>query len=457
MKRHIASLLGIILSLSIASNAFALGSAGISNEVISAKSLGAGATGVAAVSDDPMTIYTNPAGLTALKGTQVTLGATWENLHGKYKADSGPGEKMRSIDMVVPNFAATQSLMDGKLGVGLGVLSAYGLDTHWPSDMNSPLRYIATNSRLHTIDITPGVAYRIHPMVSVGVGADYVNMFTAELEKNVNMNNLNNGILIANGLPPAFAGLSDGDSKLSGTAANWGYHAGVTFQPTEQHSFGLTYHSKVKMGINGSVTMTGLTGPSAAVFGGSTYSTSANTTLYLPQNVQFGYAFKPNDKWTLEADTAWYDWFSNRDLNVRYPNATATQVAFLTNGGAGNPTPLNWRDAWSFATGANYKCNDQLQLRTGFWYEPWSEPESAFSPALLDLTRYGLTLGAGYAFTPAISLDVAYNAVFFHARHITNNIGFNSTGDPTTNIKGNFTDFANLVSANVSYKFGNGK
>jgi long-chain fatty acid transport protein len=283
------------------------------------------------------------------------------------------------------------------------------------------------------------------------VGANYVNLFDAALEKNVNVTNLN-------------AALSpEADSKLTGTAANWGYHAGVTFQPSSQNSFGVTYHSKVKLGVNGSESLTGLTGATAALFGGSNFSTSANTTLYLPQNVQFGYAFKPNDKWTFEADTAWYDWFSNRDLNVRYPGINPAtpvgqlQLNVLTANNNGNPTPLNWRDAWSFAMGTNYKYNDQLQLRTGFYYEPYAEPDSTFSPGLMDLTRYGLTVGAGYAFTTAFSVDAAYNAIFFHNRTISNSVGFNSTGDPTTNINGTFSNFVNLVSLNFNYKFGGSK
>src|SRR5258708_37863339 len=133
-------------------------------------------------------------------------------------------------------------------------------------------------------------------MVSFGVGADYINLNTADLEKNVNMNNLNNGILLSQGLPAAFAGLQDGDSKLSGQASNWGFHTGVMVKPNEQHTFGLAYHSKVKLNVNGSVSLTNISGAAAqAVFGGGSFSTSAFTDLYLPQNIQFGYSFKPND------------------------------------------------------------------------------------------------------------------------------------------------------------------
>ena len=54
-------------------------------------------------------------------------------------------------------------------------------------------------------------------------------------------------------------------------------------------------------------------------------------------------------------------------LNVRFPAANATQQAILN---VGNPTMLDAGDAWSAATGVNYKLNDRWQVRSGLWYEP---------------------------------------------------------------------------------------
>src|SRR4029077_19978204 len=106
----------------------------------------------------------------------------------------------------------------------------------------------------------------------------------------------------------------------------------------------------------------------------------------------------------FEADTGWYHWSEGQDLNVRYPTANATQTAILTNNGAGNPTLLDGRDAWSANAGANYKFSDKWQFRGGVWYEPSVLPESTFSPAFMDLTRYGVSAGAGYAITESVTI-----------------------------------------------------
>jgi len=409
------------------SNSFAAGAAAFGNEVISARSGGQGGTGVAAQSNDPGVVYFNPAGLTKLEGTQVTQGLTWINLHGDYKDDSGHITKMRSIDGVVPNIAVTHRFLDGKLGTGLAVESPYGLESHWPG--NGPFNGVATNSKLHLVNISPAVGYQILPTVSLGFAADYYNIIDATLEKNV---------------------LLGGVSELSGTGTNWGYHTGFLVEPNEHHAFGLTYHSKVKMTIKGTASLSALSDPGlTALFGGANYETAAYTDLYLPQNIQLGYAYKPNDKWMLEADTGWYDWDSNRDINVRFAETNPVRLSVLN---IGNPVPLNRKSGWSAIGGANYKYDDRWQFRGGAFYLPSATPESTFTPSVLDLERYGLAAGTGISLTPALTLDLTYTAIFEHNRHITNTIGESATLGAET-VSGTYGNFVNVVMANLTFRF----
>ena len=444
--------LGILLSFFMASESFAIGGAFIGNEVPSARAAGQGYVGVAGQNNDPTAVYTNPGAITALKGTQATFGTHWENIHGSYKDDAGNETKARVTNVAVPDLSMTQSFMDGKLATGLSVQSPFGLETNWPG--NSPLRYVATNSRLGMVDIMPAVAYQALPMVSIGAGVDYVNLFRAQLDRHINVDAVNAAL----GAPTA--GSADAVSSLRGQAADWGYHAGVVFQPNAQHAVGIAYHSKVNLRVNGNVQLRGLSGTAAALFGGSDYSTSVFTDLVLPQNVQFGYAFKPNAQWIFEADAAWFHWSEDRDFNVRFAETNPTRLAVLN---TGNPAVLDLRDAWSFCTGVNYKADDRWQLRSGFWYEPWALPEVNFNPAFLDLSRYGVAAGAGYVLTHNLTLDAAYTAVFFHNRSIHNTVGTTTSGIPATgipalgvpspDISGTYSDFANLVSFNLTYRY----
>ncbi len=461
MNKYFRNTAALTLIGCMGSDVWAIGGSFIGNEVPSARSAGQGYVGIAGQNNDPTAVYANPGAMTNLKGSQITVGTHWENIHGSFQDDLGNQTKERVVNVAIPNISMTQSFMEGKLSAGLSSQSPYGLETNW--DGNSPMRYVATNSRLHMVDITPAVAYKVHPMLSIGAGADYMNLFTAQLDKHFN-NDFVNLALSQQGLGTPTTGSPDGVASLRGTGASWGYHAGFVFQPTEQHSFGVTYHSKVNVRVNGSETLSGITGTVPQfIFGGPNYTTSAYTDLVLPSNVQIGYAFKPTDQWHFEVDTAWYHWSEAQDINVRFPAATASQQALLGNmGGTTNITPLTLRDAWSMATGVNYKASDHWQFRGGFWYEPWAAPESAFSPAFADLTRYGLSSGFGYAISENLTLDAAYSAVFFHNRTIHNSVGTTASGIPAggvpgiapdPNPNGTYSDFANLVALNLTYKF----
>lgn len=212
------------------------------------------------------------------------------------------------------------------------------------------------------------------------------------------------------------------------------------------------YHSSVRIGLNGNVQLTGLNGASAGIFGGTNFQTDASAPLFMPQNIQVGYAFMPCPEWMLEADAAWYDWYSARQLGIVYNGSGAANPAAADQIlQTGNPQQFNPRKTINFGLGANYKRSDALQLRGGAYYQAATLPESAFDPAFIDLPRYALTVGAGYAFTKSLGLDVAYNAVFTHTRRIT----APGTGDPFANnvgYSGSFNSFANIVSASLSYR-----
>lgn len=436
--------LALFLSLGICGDALAIGAANIGNEVLSARAAGQGYVGVAGQNDDPSVVYANPAAMTNLRGTQISAGSHWENIYGTYKTDAGAETKAKTSNVAVPNFSMTQSLLDGQLSLGLSVQSPFGLETNWPG--NSPLRYVATNSRLGMVLISPAVAYQIHPNLSVGAGLDYANVFRAQLDRHVNVDALNFA------LSSPTSGAPDAISSLRGEGKAWGTHVGLLLEPHEKHSIGVTYHSKMKVRINGSLSLSGLSGSAAlGVFGGSNYATSAYTDIVLPSNVQAGYAFKPSERWLLEVDAAWYHWSGGDDLRVRYPAATSTQQSVLN---TGNPSKTDLRDAWSFAAGANYKASDRWQFRGGTWYEPWAMPEHRFNPAFNDLSRYGLTAGFGVNLTKNVGLDMAYSAVFMHNRHIHNNVGFATTGNSAVDIDGTYKNFANLFALNLTYRFG---
>ena len=428
---------GTLACLLMASRVFALGGADFGSEIISARSLGQGGVGVAGVSEDPVSAYTNPAALTAVPGTRLMGELGYVNSRPSYTDNSGNLTGSKATSVLVPGFAASTLFMGGRLAAGVSAVTPYGLENHFGGD--SPLRYVTTDSRLRVVVVSPSLAYKVNDQFSVGAGADYANTVEAQIDRKVNVTALN-------GLLGSGVGGPDANSRLNGNGDGWGYHAGVTYRPNERHSLGLVYHSMIKIGLTGDVELVGLSGASASagVFGGPNFSVSAAAPLYMPQNVQLGYAFMPTEKWSFEADAAWYDWWQTRQLGIVYSGLTATQANVLAHG---NPQQYQPRKTINFGAGANYKWNDSLQARGGYYYQAASQAESNFNPAFMDLPRHALTAGAGYAFNKTVGMDLAYNAVFFHTRHITN--GLDAAGVP---LDDSFSNFAQIVSLSVTVK-----
>jgi long-chain fatty acid transport protein len=464
MKIRLQSLSAAVLSLAVASQAFALGSASYSSELISTRSLGQGGTGVAGVMNDPIAAYTNPAGMTSMAGTQISVGLSYANAGARYesgvtspgglganytRASQGDISGGRSTSVFIPNFGVTTRLGDSNWTAGLAIVTPYGLETHFNGD--SPIRYQTTDARLRLVDVTPSIAYKFSDMFSAGFGVDYYNAIEGQLDKKINTKALNFKLVLAQtgnpGVAAANAVGADASSRLNGNGDGYGYHAGVTVRPNEHHQIGVVYHSSVRVGLSGDVEIRGLAGAaaSAGVFGSPDFRTAAAAPLFIPQNIQIGYAYQPNEKTMYEVDAAWYDWYSARQLGVVYSTLTGPQSAVL-NSPTSNPTLFNPRRTINFGLGVNHQCTERFAGRLGAYYQAAALPENVFDAAFVDLPRYAATAGASWKFNKDLGLDFAYNAVFFHGRSI------NNPQSGGSGYSGTLHSFANILSASLTYR-----
>jgi len=435
----------ILTSVFIASNSnvFALTGGAISNELLSAENFGAPVS-VAGGAKDPIVTYSNPASLADIGKLSVTGGGHLE-FYGIERKGSGVSDSMEDQTVFVPSFGLAQSFGDGKFGFGLAVVSPYGLKTEWSETSN--VRYVATDSVLKMYDITPAVSYRHNEKFAVGLGLDYFNVFDASLQRKFNPVIID-GALNPPTFTPSIPSAPDGNTKLEGDGSQWGYHGGLLFQPTERHSFGLAYHSEVKMELEGTIELKGIAGTFATtVFGGSNFTTPAKADIFFPQNVLIGYAFTPNEKWRFEVDGHWYDWSSNKQLLPRAESANAFQRAIVE-----APLPLEWKDIWSFGLGTTYRASDMWKINGGWYYISAAVPDRTFAPIIPDSDRWGLTIGPSFT-KGSLTIDAVYSPLFYKDRNINNNIGEQVSGIPGYNINGEYSADIHIVGLNFKYQF----
>lgn len=368
-----------------------------------------------AQADNPSAVYYNPAGMSQLDGTQVSLGSRFIRLETEYKNLLGIDEDLEAEWAVVPSGFITSDLNTEKWTFGLGVYAPFGLSTSWSG--TGLLRYVATDSSFKMVDINPSIAYQILPELSIGGGINYYNVYSYILEYKQNFI------------------LSDADVGLDMDGDGWGFNLGLLWKPHPKHSFGLAYRSRVDIELSGNLKIenipVGLGYPSIL-----RYNTKQDITI--PSIVSGGYAFRPVDKLKLEFDINWVEWstFDKADLKDE-----DTGVLIST-------TDLDWGDTWIFALGGEYLLTEKLALRAGYCFVENAVPEKAFTPAVPDSDMHAITLGLGYTLD-RVTIDLAYGIGFYEERDIDNNIGANVG----TTVSGKYDSLIHIIGVSVGFRF----
>lgn len=392
------------------------------------------ATGMAtlfvAQADSPAAVQFNPAGLTQLKGNHARMGYT-SAIPRNFRTDtSGNDQSSSQIDnFFIPSIYLVNNLKSENWKFGLGVTSPYGLGTDWADD--SFARFQTTESSLQVLQINPTVAYKYNDMVSLGFGIDYI----------ISESSSHKRVADTTGL---------GDSHVKGNGDGWGYNLGLLFKPLEKHSIGISYRSKVDITYTGTLSMTNM---SSGVYGAAPYSfpdtyvTGIESRLALPQTIALGYAFKPNNKWTIEADGIWTDWSSVQEDFAKYTEeGDPFKLAVLNDG---NPLAKDWNATMSYGIAAKYQATDKLVLRCGYLYAETPVPAANFEPSMVDMDMHCVSVGAGYALKKDLTVDAAYFGGFYKDRYITNDIALSSGSD----LDGMYESYVNVFSVSFTYKY----
>ncbi len=438
MKRFICMLGPIIASL-ILTNLFR--APVVQAEAFRILDQGAAATGqgtaFSAQADDPSAIHFNPAGIARLSGIQVSGGVIL--VGGKTTFTRPNGSKTKgTLDGTVAypppsHFYLTSDLkslgiesVEG-MAVGLGITSPFGLINKYPDQ--GPFNTVSTRNQLSLVDFKPTVAYAFHDRVSIGVGLDIYTFFDfigeGHLEQKLNAGPEFGPLGIPLGTP----------LELNGKDSGVGFNVGILYtaiwdedrQPILNLAF--VYRSQVTLDLEG------------AFLVGGNKSADAFAQLELPQIFTGAVAYWPlrdrRREWKLEVDVEYADWSSLKDIDVTLSN------------GATLPFPLNWKGAWVWMVGTEYKWRYWLDqpgwtasVRAGYVRSESPVPEFTFSPAVPDSEYNAYSVGFGWMCEKqgsffgwfrcggknkkefaleGVGVDLAYQVVAYDSRTISRN------------------------------------
>ena len=392
-------------------------SAGFSLIEESASGMGNAFAGGAASAEDASTVFFNPAGMTRLSGSQLSLvlhaikpTAEFSNTASVAAAGRPLGDNGGDAGnwTPVPNFYYVTELSQN-LRAGLGISSPFGLKTEYdPSWMG---RFQAIKSDLKTININPALAYKINDQLSIGAGlnAQYIS---AELT---------NAVYLGAG--------PEGQAKVKGDDWSVGYNLGVLYELNPATRFGLAYRSDVRHKLEGDVTFTGVPAPNGPI--------SAEITL--PETVSLSGFHQINPQWAMMGDITWTRW--SRFQELRIVRNTGITV--------GQPTIENWDDTYRFALGASYQQSKQLKLRGGIAYDQSPVSDAYRTARIPDADRTWLTVGATYQLSAKSSMDFGYAHIFVANATINNN---NPSPTPGK-LVGSYDNSVDILSAQFNHRF----
>ena len=449
---------GTALVLAVGLIPAALGAQGFGVYELSTCTMARGGAVAANPCGDGSAIFFNPAGLTALSGTHVSVGLTTITPSGGFTDDIFQQRTdMSSQTFLVPNVFVTRRINE-KLGVGIGLYAPYGLGTKWPTTFAG--RFAGYDTEVKTYYIQPTVAYQVTPRLSVGLGAAYIHASVA-LHQHLDLSQF--------GGPPLPAGLTLGqlgipagtdfaNADLSATGTGIAFNGGIIFKATDRLMLGGHFLTKKTVHFTGNAAFqqiqTGLVLPpgnpldsttaipidfflnSQFQAGGALAGGPASTDVTLPDQWSLGLDYKFTDKWDVSADYQQVVWGWFNKLQVNFQNAATP------------PLVANeyYRDSNGFRVGTEYQYSPRLTLRGGYVYNSAAAPPQTVTPRLPEGDRNSIIIGVGVQLTGALHGDASY-------MYLKQNDRRGRVSETSIVNTGLYTFKASLFGAGLSYSF----
>jgi len=360
----------------------------------SASAMGVANAGAAANPENASTVFFNPAGMSKLKGTNLSFGVAVLNIDAEAKSASatdffgGDVEGSTGGDIadlaVLPNFFMTHEVNDS-IDVGFGIHAPYGLAADYDDDFVG--RYFADKTELSAISFTPSIAINNGEGLSMGLGFNILYA-EARLTKFQDIRG-KVGSILANQYEAQY-GAPYSDINGDDIAVN--FRVGFLYELSDRTQFGLTAQTGTELELEGEAEITNF--PSATLTP-TTISEDANVPLAIPESITVGARHQLNDSVTLLAGATYARWSRFEGLDVFSTEGDSGEISTAL--GRTGDQPLShvtekWQNTWQFNVGGIWQATPAWAFKAGY---AWDEsPVDEFVTARVPSSdRHWLTLG----------------------------------------------------------------
>lgn len=395
--------------------------AGLTLNEQSASSAGMAYAGRGSSALDASTVFGNPAGMSKLDGTHMTLGTAFIDASVDIKNASSAGTTGTSKGDMTPGtavpFAYYTDQLSDRWHMGFGIYAPIGGKADY--ERNFIGRYQGNKTEVKVITFQPTLSYRVLDNLSIGGGVT-INRIEGELNTRLN--------LIVPGTPAA----ADGYFNTKGSDTAVGYNLGVMWDVVEGSTVGLTYHSKVKYELHGTAKVEFPNYPLPL-------QPSSRGTLDFtqPESIDLSFTQVVNDELTLHAGAVWTRWSELKEINIVNGSGLGTRQEIT-----------DWRDQWAFAVGGSYQLTPAVVLRAGFALDESPATNDHRSVRVPYGNRKVGTLGVGWQATQNLGFDFAYGYLKESDAQVNQAA---TAGRP--DFSGTYKNSANIFAAQLNYKF----
>jgi long-chain fatty acid transport protein len=385
--------------------------------------------------NDPSAVYYNPAALSEVNGNHLLASGIYVNVDNSVE-NSGRKSRNQHDDNFLASFFANYHIPGTDLTLGIGTYAPFGLATTYGSDAFT--RFAAIQTELKTIYVTPALSWNPTNYLSLGAGLSFVH---------------SSGTFSRALCLDPFSGCTqplglEGTVRLTDTADAFAYNLGLLVKPMDNLKFGFSYRSRVDLRFDNA----------DAKFGGSFSTPVANANVRpipLPPVINAGLFWQITPNWGAEFVYEYTRWSEFKNFTATFsPTPIFVPLAAPL---PGFTLPQDWKNTSTLRFGSYYALNDNWELRGGIAVEETPIPSKTLNPAIPGADLLTLNAGIGYKWDK-ISLDLAYMAVFYKTRRVTNDEleGLPATaplfyaGAPG---RDKYETFNNFVTISIGYRF----
>lgn len=448
--------------------------------------------------DNATAIYYNPAGIALSKGTHIfvdgTLALRWASydrpaivpdvINSQSTVDLAPGANSGKATLfnaiAAPFFGVTSDFGTDFIYGGVAAYFPFGGSAVWdknpayegsdlaPGAVDGVQRWYSIDGTIRSMYLTGAIAFNIRQIgLSLGVTGSAIRSEVVTIRAR-NADGTDD-VVSADGT------LKEGRSYIDVDGWQGGFGVGAVYDVMKKGFLWLGVSYTSQPNVAGGMTLEGTL--DNALTRAMPERSQVELTQTMPDILRFGVRWKPTKKSELRLFADYTRWSvfdkqcvlnkADPDRNCDFEGAGSALDDPESFGAQGSTVgvvqhlPRFWKDAGGVRLGGSYWFLPQLETYVGAGYDSTAVPLETIDPALIDMHKMTLSIGARWQIIKYFALSLTSTQVFFFPVDTNGDNALNLFQPPTRQPsgEGEYRQFFQLFNlyADISFGMGDGK